>query len=69
MRKWNEIKNEPITWCGYAKLCVWCSLIACIVGAIEIAIIWGYYYADEISEKIKGLIERVKKKFEFRGVW
>ena len=57
MRKWKEIKNEPITWGGYAKLCVWCSLIACIVGA------------DEISEKIKGLIERVKKKFEFRGVW
>lgn len=21
MKKWSEIKNQPITWGGYAKLC------------------------------------------------
>lgn len=68
MKKWNQIKNEPITWGSYAKLTGWCALITLIIGAITYAVMWGYYYADEISEWIKDTIGKIKSKFKKKDV-
>lgn len=63
MKKWNEIKNEPITWGGYMKFSCWYCVIILIIYAIAAAAYCGYYYADVISEKISNTVEKVKAKF------
>lgn len=64
MKKWNEIKNEPITWGGYAKLCGWAAVISMIIYGIGIAILKVWYYADEISEWFRDTFDRIKSKFK-----
>ena len=63
MKKWNEIKNEPITWGGYAKLCGWSTVIYVLLYGIMVAAINIWYYADEISEWLGDTFDKLKSKF------
>lgn len=51
MKKWSELKNQPITWGGYVKLCGVCTALSCAYTAAYLA----YFYKDDIVDKVKNL--------------
>ena len=51
MKKWRDIKDQPITWGGYAKLCG----VSVIASAVYSAGYLAYIYREELGEKIKDL--------------
>lgn len=63
MKKWNEVKSEPITWGGYAKLCGWSAVISVIIYGIIVGATYIWYYADEISEWFGDTFDKLKSKF------
>ncbi len=64
MKKWSEIKSEPMTWGGYTKFCGWWFVIVMAIYAIAWAGVTVWYYYDEITEKIKNFTYKVKSKFK-----
>ena len=63
MKKWREIKDEPITWGGYAKfagLCVGIMIVLYVITAVADII---YYYAYMITDKIRGIFYDIRSKF------
>ena len=64
MKKWNEIKSEPITWGGYAKLCGWSMVISVLLSGIMVGGAYICYYADEISEWFGNIFDRLGSKFK-----
>jgi len=51
MKKWSELKNQPITYGAYAKMCVYSGVISAAYTAVYLA----YFYKDEIADKVKNL--------------
>lgn len=64
MKKWSEIKNEPITWGGAARFYGKYTLVVFSIYAICVVATVVWYYADEISVKIKDFASKMKSKFK-----
>lgn len=64
MKKWSEIKSEPITWGGCAKFYGWYIVIVLAIYAIAWVGVTVWYYYDDITEKIKNFTYKVKSKFK-----
>lgn len=64
MRKWREIKDEPITWGSYASFAGRWTLIVLAFYAVcaGIAVVW--YYAEEISDWFADCFDKLKSKFK-----
>lgn len=62
MKKWSEIKSEPVTWGGIVNLVKGAIVIACIIYNIIwlIAMIRCFFY-DAIVEKIENFTNKAKK--------
>lgn len=58
MTKWKEIKDKPVTWGGYAKLCGIAMAAGTIVSAVNVVSIIG---VDTIKDGIHDFFGKIKK--------
>ena len=61
MKKWKEIKDKPITWGGYGKLCGIIYVISLVITAIWCAAIWWNEIVDWVDETFHELTWRFHK--------
>ena len=64
MKKWNEIKTEPITWGSLTKFYgVYVAIVLGVYAAAWIGMVVWYYY-DEITGWMNETANKVKSKFK-----
>lgn len=56
MKKWNEIKDKPITVGYYWKMCAWSVAITAIFGVVYFTVL----YFQDLKSQIKRLTDRLK---------
>ena len=66
MKKWSEIKTEPMTWGSYTRWnLIYAAIVLCVYAAAWIGVLVWYYY-DTITEWITNIANKVKSKFKFK---
>jgi hypothetical protein len=64
MKKWNEIKQEPITWGSYTKFCgIYMAIVFGVYAAIWIGAAAVCYY-HEITNWMTKTVNKMKTKFK-----
>lgn len=61
MLKWKELKNKPITWGDYAKLCKWSFGISAVIVIAEYAYLFKDEIGDFVADSVDTLNEKIKE--------